>query len=112
MKNRSDNTKKKSFSKVTLKRLDRLHKKNQELFKEDKIIIKELRRIINEQQRKASWTIMKTSRKNKAKKVSIKKFLANMDRIHKETEELFKEDEKLLKLLRKEINAQQRRRAS
>ena len=55
---------------------------------------------------------MKTNRKNRAKKISIKKFLANMDRIHKETEELFKEDEKLLKLLRKEINAQQRRRAS
>ena len=54
MKNRAGNTKKKSFSKATLKRLDRLHKKNQELFKEDKIIIKELRRIINEQQRKAS----------------------------------------------------------
>ena len=47
-------SKKKSFSKATLKRLDRLHKKNQALFKEDKVIIKELRRIINEQQRKAS----------------------------------------------------------
>ena len=46
--------KKKSFSKAALKRLDQLHKKNQELFKEDKIIIKELRKIINEQQRKAS----------------------------------------------------------
>ena len=46
--------KKISFSKAALKRLDRLHKKNQALFKEDKIIIKELRKIINEQQRKAS----------------------------------------------------------
>ena len=55
---------------------------------------------------------MKMNSKSKSKKVSIKKFLANMDRIHKKTEELFKEDEKLLKLLRKEINAQQRRRAS
>ena len=46
--------KKKSFSEATLKRLDRLHRKNQELFKEDKIIIRELKKIINEQQRKAS----------------------------------------------------------
>ena len=46
--------KKEGFGEAALKRLDRLHKKNQELFKEDKIIIKELRRIINEQQRKAS----------------------------------------------------------
>ena len=54
--NKSSNAKnkKESFGKAALKRLDRLHKKNQELFKEDKIIIKELRRIINEQQRKAS----------------------------------------------------------
>ena len=55
---------------------------------------------------------MKINKKNKQKKISIKRFLTNMDRINKKTEELFKEDEKLLNLLRKEINAQQTRRAS
>ena len=53
--NRKNKQKKRSFSKATLKRLDWLHKKNQELFKEDKIIIKELRKEINAQlRRKAS----------------------------------------------------------
>ena len=54
--NEANNTKKKkkSFGEAGLKRLDRLHKRNQQLFKEAKIIIKELRKIINEQKRKAS----------------------------------------------------------
>ena len=55
MKNRSANTKKKSFSKATLKRLDKLNKKSEALFKEDEILLKELRKEINAQlRRKAS----------------------------------------------------------
>jgi len=47
--------KKKSFSKATLKKLDRLHKKSDILFKEDEILLKELRKEINAQlRRKAS----------------------------------------------------------
>ena len=41
-------------TKKTLKRLDQLQKKNEILFKEDKVMLKELRRIVNAQQRKAS----------------------------------------------------------
>ena len=54
MKNKSGN-KKKNFSKATLKRLDRLHKKSEALFKEDEILLRELRKEINAQlRRKAS----------------------------------------------------------
>ena len=46
--------KKISFSKGTLKRLDRIHKECDKLFEEDKILLKMIRKEINAQRRKAS----------------------------------------------------------
>lgn len=55
MKNKQSKKEKKiGFTKATLKKLDRIHKKCEELFKEDQILLRKLRREINAQQRRAS----------------------------------------------------------
>ncbi len=41
-------------TKKILTKLDQVHKNTQAIFKEDKAILKELKRVINAQQRKAS----------------------------------------------------------
>lgn len=46
--------KKREFSKATLKKLDRIHKECEKLFKEDQVLIRMLRKEINAQRRKAS----------------------------------------------------------
>ena len=45
--------KKIKFSKATLKKLSRIHKKYDEIFNDDKILLQELRSEINAQHRKA-----------------------------------------------------------
>jgi len=47
-------SKKIEFGKSTIKRLDKIHKECDKLFEEDKILIKEIRKEINAQHRKAS----------------------------------------------------------
>ena len=44
----------KKTEKQILKRLDKIHKKNEALFKEDKNLLRWLKRVIDEQQRKVS----------------------------------------------------------
>ena len=46
--------KKINFSKNTLRKLDRIHKECDKLFEEDKILLREFRKEINAQRRKAS----------------------------------------------------------
>ncbi len=50
--NRKNKQKKIGFSKAILKRLDKNNKETQLLFKRDKVLLRELRKIINEQKRK------------------------------------------------------------
>lgn len=52
--------------------------------------------------------MQKNTKKSKLTKEE-KQIIRNLDRINRESEKLFKEDKILLKLLRKEINEQQRR---
>ena len=52
--------------------------------------------------------MQKTNKKTKLTKEE-KQIIRNLDRIHKKNEQLFTEDRVLLKLLRKEINAQRRK---